>query len=277
MRLLTLRLLLIPLALTFYTLGSKASSLTENLLRLQKAYPGWIQSASTKEIVWYDGTHMALDEDPHKTAQDKLETPSLLDQINQNRYQPGMPLTDPTTDAGRIRYSPFFQKMYGETEAVVESKLVTIYWMPAIFLNQYPLHVTTVNGVHQKLMQISHHLESLVEHHPEYLPYLENPGGTFIWRMIANTNRLSLHSFGMTIDINATLSDYWQKPLPDTEKPSHEATPTTYQNQIPWDIVKIFERQGFIWGGKWQHFDTMHFEYRPELMPAAKHTTPLSS
>jgi hypothetical protein len=30
--------------------------------------------------------------------------------------------------------------------------------------------------------------------------------------------------------------------------------------------VDIFERHGFIWGGKWGHFDTMHFEYRPELL-----------
>jgi hypothetical protein len=28
--------------------------------------------------------------------------------------------------------------------------------------------------------------------------------------------------------------------------------------------VEIFERHGFIWGGKWYHYDTMHFEYRPE-------------
>ena len=32
-------------------------------------------------------------------------------------------------------------------------------------------------------------------------------------------------------------------------------------------IVEIFERHGFIWGGKWYHYDTMHFEYRPELLP----------
>jgi hypothetical protein len=30
--------------------------------------------------------------------------------------------------------------------------------------------------------------------------------------------------------------------------------------------VDIFERHGFIWGGKWAHYDTMHFEYRPELL-----------
>jgi peptidoglycan L-alanyl-D-glutamate endopeptidase CwlK len=32
--------------------------------------------------------------------------------------------------------------------------------------------------------------------------------------------------------------------------------------------VTIFENHGFIWGGKWYHFDTMHFEYRPELLVA---------
>ena len=38
-------------------------------------------------------------------------------------------------------------------------------------------------------------------------------------------------------------------------------------NRIPYEIVEIFERHGFIWGGRWYHFDTMHFEYRPELLP----------
>jgi hypothetical protein len=31
-------------------------------------------------------------------------------------------------------------------------------------------------------------------------------------------------------------------------------------------IVDVFEKHGFIWGGKWYHYDTMHFEYRPELL-----------
>ena len=30
----------------------------------------------------------------------------------------------------------------------------------------------------------------------------------------------------------------------------------------------IFEKHGFIWGGRWYHYDTMHFEYRPELVGA---------
>ncbi|MFY4861157.1 M15 family metallopeptidase, partial [Aliarcobacter butzleri] len=39
-----------------------------------------------------------------------------------------------------------------------------------------------------------------------------------------------------------------------------------YKNKIPLEIVEIFEKYGFIWGGRWYHFDTMHFEYRPELL-----------
>ena len=30
-------------------------------------------------------------------------------------------------------------------------------------------------------------------------------------------------------------------------------------------VIKAFEQEGFIWGGKWPLYDNMHFEYRPEL------------
>jgi len=39
---------------------------------------------------------------------------------------------------------------------------------------------------------------------------------------------------------------------------------------IPWQVVEAFEAEGFIWGGKWNHFDCMHFEYRPEFFPDLK-------
>jgi hypothetical protein len=31
-------------------------------------------------------------------------------------------------------------------------------------------------------------------------------------------------------------------------------------------VIRIFEEEGFIWGGKWAMYDTMHFEYHPELL-----------
>ena len=34
----------------------------------------------------------------------------------------------------------------------------------------------------------------------------------------------------------------------------------------PETFIEAFERRGFVWGGKWFFYDTMHFEYRPEIL-----------
>ena len=65
-------------------------------------------------------------------------------------------------------------------------------------------------------------------------------------------------SFGVSLDINVARSAYWQ-----WQKPPE---PIRWRNQIPAAIVEAFEAEGFIWGGRWYHYDTMHFEYRPELL-----------
>ena len=43
-------------------------------------------------------------------------------------------------------------------------------------------------------------------------------------------------------------------------------TPLTSRWMPPYEIINIFEEEGFIWGGKWLIWDNMHFEYRPELI-----------
>lgn len=256
------------MTLLTFCLPSYAS--TAELSRLKQAYPKHFSAVSDTTVTWADGTRMlAIDNKPNKTQQEKLDSPSLLDQVHGVYYSNGIPANPtkftPTTDPGRIRYEPFFRKMYGNSKEEVETKLVTILWMPKIFGNRYPLPVTTVNDVDKKLISISNELELLVLTHPEYIPFLSNPGGTFVWRVIEDTHRLSPHSFGMTIDINSELSNYWLWDLKKASKPTNEETALTYRNSIPWEIVPIFEKYGFIWGGKWQHYDTMHFEYRPEL------------
>ena len=69
-----------------------------------------------------------------------------------------------------------------------------------------------------------------------------------------------MHAYGAAIDINTEYSAYWR--WSKRSKDGHYV----WTNQIPEEIVAIFERHGFIWGGRWYHFDTMHFEYRPELL-----------
>ena len=57
-------------------------------------------------------------------------------------------------------------------------------------------------------------------------------------------------------------SNYWQWDC----KCTSEKVDLSHKNKIPQGIIDIFEKHGFIWGGKWYHYDTMHFEYRPELL-----------
>jgi hypothetical protein len=155
-----------------------------------------------------------------------------------------------------VRYEPFFDKMYGNcTKGQVEDRLVPIVWLPKH--GSKKLKITGVNGVNEKLQAVSDELDKLPD---SFVKYLTPSGGTYNCRVIAGTNRKSAHGDGIAIDINVSWSDYWRNARPvDGKYP--------YKNRMPWEIVEIFEKHGFIWGGKWYHYDTMHFEYRPELLP----------
>lgn len=246
----------------------------------KRAYPGFIKATDGDYIIWHDGTKMPVSDgkESTRTFQERLDNATLLDQVSipylvGSEYKSAV--SQRNYDPGRLRNSNFFKKMYGSTEEEVQKNLVTINWLPQTFQKKYEIRVTKINGVAKKLQHISQELDQLVSKKPNMAKYLKNPGGTFCWRMIDGTDRPSAHSFGMTIDINVEQSHYW---LWDYKK--EQAIPTVnikekdidnnkfplYRNTIPLEIVEIFEKNGFIWGGKWYHYDTMHFEYRPELI-----------
>ena len=50
------------------------------------------------------------------------------------------------------------------------------------------------------------------------------------------------------------------------QTPDWYAIPYARRWMVPETVVRAFEVQGFVWGGKWLFFDTMHFEYRPEIL-----------
>lgn len=239
----------------------------KQLTQLKKAYPDFIKSVSRNSLTWFNGERISIKDKQYNAT---VDTPSLLEQLNQPQYLSNKKIKcgtyTPTNDAGRIRNEVFFATMYGKNKNAVKNNLGTIYWMPNYFGHRYPLQITRVNGVNIKLKHVSHQLERLVKKHPDYLKYLNNPGGAFHWRYIKNSHRQSPHSFGIAIDINTTQSNYWIWDTGITKNKINQTDAFPYKNRIPCEIVSIFENNGFIWGGKWRHYDTMHFEYRPELL-----------
>jgi hypothetical protein len=87
------------------------------------------------------------------------------------------------------------------------------------------------------------------------------------WRSIADTESRSFHAYGAAIDFlpkSSTLETYWLW----TYQANREwwMVPYTKRLHPPEAVIKAFESYGFVWGGKWFFYDTMHFEYRPEIL-----------
>ena len=246
-----LQILIIGLIIiTCSSIVRSQNDIPEGLKKLIKAYPHFLESADQNNLYWKDGTVMTYDDGiKDKTHEEMLNDPDLEDMLFQE-YTAGRDWSEPPAEnfePGRIRYEPFFLKMYGNNSGEVNQNLESVTWVDGSVIA-----FSNVNGAADKLRLVINELSDLPG---EYQKYLKNIGGTFVWRNIAGTDRLSNHSFGTAIDVNTKYSDYWKwnKNL-------------TYVNRIPIEIVEIFEKHGFIWGGKWYHYDTMHFEYRPELI-----------
>ncbi|MDR3478461.1 MAG: M15 family metallopeptidase [Gammaproteobacteria bacterium] len=229
-------------------LSAKAATDIE-LQYLKDAYPATIQDVSSKAINWQDGSSM-----PVSGSNSFFSKISRFFRRN-DAMEAGISIRDLQCDS----YEPFFKKMYGGSLSSVRKNLVTVYWMPKVFGKRYPLLITTVNGVDKKIQRISAELEKLP---PSYYKFLDHPGGSFYWRNVKNEKYLSAHSFGIAMDINSHYGSYW---LWDREKSRNTGVKLAYHNNIPMKIVEIFEQEGFLWGGRWYFYDTMHFEYRPEL------------
>ena len=88
------------------------------------------------------------------------------------------------------------------------------------------------------------------------------------WRRIAETETLSVHSYGIALDLILNHSGkqevYWLW----TQNKGLDFYDQPYNSRFspPDSFIKAFEKNGFIWGGKWLFYDTIHFEYRPEIL-----------
>jgi hypothetical protein len=229
---------------------------------LVAAYPDFLAGFEGNDLIWKDGTRMGLDDGKGaKPFATLLDAPDLKDMFYV-AYPLGRTGLPPALDSdpGRVRFQPLFDKMYGDCAmGEVARHLVDVVWLPS--KGGQRLKVTRVNGVAAKLQAVSDELDRLPE---RFTKYLKPSAGTYNCRVVAGTRRASAHGQGIAMDIATARSDYWfwNKPGADGRYP--------YQNRIPMEIVEIFEKHGFIWGGKWYHYDTMHFEYRPEIVGAAR-------
>jgi hypothetical protein len=245
-------------------LAASASLLAQDdLLRtaldtLVAAYPDALAGHDDKVLRWRDGTVTPVsDGTENKPFDELLRHASITDQFR-IPYPRGRLAKPPAIDAdpGRLRNTGFFAKMYGDCQkGEVSPRLVSLAWLPNTWGKT--INITSINGADAQLRAVSAEIDAL----PDKIKRAAYPiAGTYNCRAVADTGQPSPHGYGIAIDLNTAASDYWYW------QPHQGAI--VYRNRMPAEIVAIFENHGFIWGGKWYHFDTMHFEFRPELLVA---------
>jgi len=235
----------------------------------KEAYSKEIVSADVNEIVFKSGTIMPyMVAAPRVMWDDKMATADLVTQVSQ-KYDAGGIDTPPRylNDPGRLRYQPFFKELYGSTKDKIEKNLVKIDWPTLKGTKKLPVNKNA--GASETLYKIGQELAKLSKEDRKWA----EGAFTYKYRQIAGTDRLSLHSFGIAIDIAPNKTQYWRRDAEALLKKEgrkkiviKETDQIGYKNTLPLSIVRVFEKHGWIWGGRWYHYDTMHFEYRPELL-----------
>ena len=198
---------------------------------LVRAYPDQIAGRDDTGIILRDGTRQNLsDGKTDKSFDEKLKNASLIDQLSLP-YPKGV-LTNPPgpqDDPGRFRNTAFFDKMYGDCDkGKTQKHLTDIRWFSG------KVRVTTINGVAERLRAVAMEIDRLPQ---DIKRYASPSAGAFNCRVVKDTGKRSMHAYGAAIDLNTAFSDYWLW------------RKGGYRNRIPYEIIEIFERHGFILGG----------------------------
>lgn len=183
-----------------------------------------------------------------RTVDARLAHPSIAD-LYRPRYATGaiLPVNTPDHDPGRTRVPALLDATYGAR--VADRSLVTVE------LGGHPFRVHA--RVAPALRRVAARVDALLAADASVRPLVDEPGGGYAARNIAGSARRSPHAWGIAVDLSVKRADYWAW--------QRRGEPLRWRNRYPQSLVDAFEAEGFAWGGRWLHYDTMHFEYRPEL------------
>lgn len=241
--------------------GTYDTTMKQDILCLMMAYPEYITDVNRDEtgrvyIILKSGSKILYDDRKTKNSEEKLAYPDLQDMMEQiYPLTPVSGLMSKDFDPGRIRVYNLLGEVYGKSSAQIQGNLRGVGYGNLQFNGK--------NKAADSLKDAMKELVQLSKQRRDISSCLYPINGTFNYRCIAGTNRLSPHAYGIAIDLAIDSRDYWKWATPK----QGEQRIQSYSK----DLVKVFEEHNFIWGGKWSHFDILHFEYRPEIILKARY------
>ncbi len=176
-------------------------------------------------------------------------------------------------DSGLPQDDDFFNALFRtETRGSTENQIETLYIFGGFKVNVHEDIAPALQRVNDKYMALIKNDEVL----KSFLTTTLNRVDGYNWRLIEGTDRRSNHSYGLAVDI---LPNYWgSKDMYWSWVRDDGVDWVLFPQEDLWtppqELIDIFKEEGFIWGGTWDFYDTMHFEYRPELIELSKKCLP---
>ena len=174
------------------------------------------------------------------------------------------PLTEPPhPEEGPAQSTDVLEVLFGRKESEIRRRCESITFLGRrLFVNT--LAAGPLRTVEQEIL-------ASARRDPEVARWIEELeiAYSFMSKGIAGSSSRSYHSWGLAVDLvpesYGGKQVYWRWSRVFNWDGWHRI-PLAERWSPPRAVVEAFERHGFLWGGKWAHFDTIHFEYRPEIL-----------
>ncbi len=248
------------------TLDPRESALRADIRvrAFQRAYGTLIDSVTYRDddLVFSMAGEEIHFQDGRLLAEERLERRERCDPIFYH-YPLEMPQEPPPLPEGPTRLCTDVQDaLWGRTESDLRARGRTIDFVERrVFVNDV---------VANALERVERELYAIAATDRAVAAWIEEVqvAYSFIDRGIAGTATRSQHAWGLAVDLVPHSYDgreaYWRWSRVWSRQ-WHEI-PMDERWSPPSRVVETFERHGFLWGGKWAHFDNIHFEYRPEIL-----------
>jgi hypothetical protein len=235
----------------------------------------WFITVNAKRLYWAGGRLLPKDE-----VTDKDKWRAYVDYLYPERIPDPSDFSQETIEQldaealaeirgkSPVYHVAFYDALYdGATRRKIEAHITRFDYLAG-------LRVSVHERMVEPLKRVEKRVNDLAEKDPEVKEFLSTLSSIegYNWRDIVDTPSRSQHSWGIAVDV---LPKGWQKKNVYWNWVTYfnskwMLVPLERRWMPPLAVVEAFEAEGFIWGGKWLLWDTMHFEYRPELLVLQK-------
>ncbi len=214
------------------------------------------------DVVFWAGEGQVRFQDGRLLSPDHLEVRDRYDPIFY--AYPLNPLTEPPPLTETPVYSTdLLELAFGRTEPRIRRHGVSTGFLDhRVFVNTFCLPA---------LRRVEEEIRNAAVSDPAVARWIADldVAYSFIDKEIVGSGSRSHHAWGLAIDLVPASYHgkhvYWRWSRVFNRRSWHRIGLEARWSP-PQAVIEAFERNGFVWGGKWSHFDTIHFEYRPEIL-----------